>query len=217
MTLLGSSCSCAGCSAMFQAKIPTPFDYVCPVCFTDNRFSPGFSTNMGRTEGIVEDLTPLFVGAKCEWKNMPYEVIGRLRIEYEEGYYRNQWILSDPQYHLKWLLESVGMYALVDFYSVKLTPETLKGRDVGTSFPVNNLHFYFDAIAEINSFTREGQTPFIGELRKGTLSLDLSTSDNGWAIIDVFSQTNSHAYFGEVVELVDLKFEKLRNLDGWSN
>ena len=182
---------------------------------TDNRCSDGVSSKRDSALTLPEDLSPLELELTCIWKDIHYEIIGRIRYKYLEGYYRNQWLLANSKGQYKWLLEAYALYAIVDFEGEKIDYSLLKNQEPGNLIGLsNNQSYSLDAISEFKSYMIEGFTPVMLNNIKGVISLELSTTKFDWATIDIDQKQNALVYFGEIVDLKDLNFNKFRQLNG---
>jgi len=206
---------CAGCTHTFYEKLPDVFIYSCPKCFTENRCTNGIAVKRDSALKIPEDLSPLEIGLICRWNECQFEIIGRMRFIYVEGYYRNQWLLANDKGQYKWLLEAYALYAIVDFEGKKVDAKLLKNKEPGNLIDLfEDISYSLDSIAEIKSFMIEGYTPVVLNNLKGTISIELSTSKGDWAVVDLDFKQNALAYYGKIVELEELNFDRFRQLNG---
>lgn len=215
MTHLLTPYQCAGCQSPFVEKLPDIFLYTCPHCLTENRCVNGSAIKRDTGTKPSEDLSPLEIGLTCRWENVAYEIIGRIRFVYEEGYYRNQWLLMGENEQYKWLLESYATYAIVNYSAVEINHQLFKNKEPGNLIEMSgNTTFCLDSIAEIDHMIREGYTPLLVDMSKGVLSIDMSGLKLEWAVVDLVPKQKAEVYYGQIVELEELNFNKFRALNG---
>jgi hypothetical protein len=84
---------------------------VCEYCRTTLLDRNGEIENLGKMAALVEDRSPLRLGAEGRWNKTHFTVIGRLQLKYEQGLW-SEWFLLFDDRRAGWLSEAAGEYAL---------------------------------------------------------------------------------------------------------
>ena len=115
--------------------------------------------DLGRISHVVDDASPLRIGAAGKFGGVEFLVIGRLQVEHEAGFW-NEWFLSFGGEATGWMGEAQGNYT-ISFVTAVAEPippfaELAVGRKLqlaGTPFEVRDLES-----ARVTGL--EGELPF---------------------------------------------------------
>jgi hypothetical protein len=206
-------------------------DILCPACGGELRFRSRVSVftvcsycssmvvrhdlnleTLGKMAELPLDMSPLQVGTRGRYRNKAFELVGRLKIGWEDGTW-NEWYALFDDGSDGWLAEAQGFYAMS--FEVKDTRNVPPRRAIapGRSVTFAN-EFEVTDIKEATCVGSEGELPFQGPKGRTSTSVDLIGSEGHFACID-YSDDGVRLYVGSYVEFDDLKLTSLREIDGW--
>lgn len=136
--------SCPACHAPLTIENRFVKMVTCDFCGQVSLLHDAGLDPTGRTAKLAEFASPLYIGATGALQGRRYQVVGRLRYQYEGGFW-DEWFLTFDNDKPGWLVEDEGAYT---FY-VKTTAQG--------SLPS------FDTVAVGNRVTIAGREVFITE------------------------------------------------------
>ena len=139
--------SCPSCGAPIKLKNRFVQVAVCEYCsqtlvVQDDKLDP-----TGKTAKMTEYPTPFKVGKYGSLKGKEFEVIGRVRYEYDEGWW-DEWCLNMAGEKLIWIEEDEGMFRSFERIRIKSAIAPWDDIWVGSSVNVNKVDVF---IMEKNS------------------------------------------------------------------
>jgi len=126
--------NCPSCGGKLELKTPYAKMVACGYCGQTSYINAGALEAKGAPIVLADYGSPLKVGMKCKIKNQLYEILGRVRFDYADGFW-DEWVLAlDGQYHLPlvWLQEDEGDYVL--FEPMDSTVPEFQNVKVGQTF-----------------------------------------------------------------------------------
>jgi Domain of unknown function (DUF4178) len=170
--------------------------------------------SIGIMAELPPDLSPLQIGARGEWKGKSFELVGRIRVEYELGSW-NEWYALFADGTGGWLAEAQGFY-MVSFEArgekIPDQPEFLKWGDyrqfAGKKWSVSDIKM-------VRCCAGEGELPFAAPPGFERKSVDFTSSDGAFASLEL-SEGERLLYVGAYAGFGDLHFSNLRPVPGWS-
>jgi len=206
---------------------------LCPACGGELRFKSRISVfgvcsycasmvvrhdmnleSLGKMAQLPPDMSPLQLGTRGNYDGKRFELIGRLKIGWENGTW-NEWYALFDDGREGWLAEAQGFY-MVSFQeqSIDKVPK-VKELSPGRSFPlVREQIFQVDDIKQATCIGSEGELPMKGPKGRKSTSVDLSGPDSLFACID-YGEDATRLYVGKHVEFEKLSLTSLRQVDGW--
>ncbi len=168
--------------------------------------------SLGKMAQLPDDVSPLKIGSRGKYQNTVFEIIGRLKISWSEGFW-NEWYLLFEDGRYGWLADAVGFYMVsLEINEQKGVPkfENLK---VGVGYKlVPNKTFVVDDMKETVCEGSEGELPFKGFVGRQTISVDLSDHSGEFACIEYSDKDGKRLYIGKYVEFNELELSNLRDL-----
>ena len=82
---------------------------------------------IGVMAALPPDLSPFQIGTRGEWQGRPFEIVGRIRVEWEQGSWNEWCILHDGQ-TTGWLAEAQGLL-MVSFVKTVREPISVETSD----------------------------------------------------------------------------------------
>jgi hypothetical protein len=169
---------------------------------------------MGVMAALPPDLSPFQIGTRGEWKGKGFEIVGRLRVEWEEGSW-NEWCILYDAKTTGWLAEAQGllMISFATPLSDKLPAET--------SFYAPNLKLQLNGanwtVADVKTVkyrAAEGELPFVAPPDESRVSVDFFGAKGGFASIEL-DGGELELFTGEYAHFTTLNLTNLRQVPGW--
>jgi hypothetical protein len=164
---------------------------------------------------LQPDLSPFQIGTHGEWKGHGFEIVGRLRVEWEQGSW-NEWCILYDAKTTGWLAEAQGLLTIS--FPTTLS-ETLPSE---ISFYAPNLKLTLNGepwtVTDAKTITyraAEGELPFAAPPQESRASVDLIGSAGRFATLELDGE-DVELFTGEYAEFADLKLANLRPVPGWN-
>jgi hypothetical protein len=134
---------------------------ICSYCGQTSYINAGMANAVGEKILLADYGSVLSVGKRGQLKGQAFQVLGRLRFNYEDGFW-DEWLIwfDGQEYTDYWLQEDEGEFVLFSKRAFKEPAPLFDTLKVGTSVAVNGLTFF---ITEKNRATingGEGELPF---------------------------------------------------------
>lgn len=207
-------------------------DVLCPACGVGLRFKSRVSVfsvcsycssmvvrhdldleALGKMAELPADMSPLQIGTRGRYEGKAFELVGRLKIGWQDGSW-NEWYALFDDGSDGWLAEAQGFYSMSFTVRAARVPPR---KDIfpGRALPlVGNQVFEVEDIKEATCIGSEGELPIKGPQGRTSVSVDLSGPDNRFACID-YADDGVRLYVGRYVDFDHLKLTSLREIDGW--
>jgi hypothetical protein len=168
----------------------------------------------GKMSDVIEDLSPLQLWTKGFYDGRAFELVGRVRIAWSEGYW-NEWYTVFLDGGEGWLAEAQGFYSLC-FNNNQLKPPEREQVMLGTLVEVTPDEGMFEVVdlKEATCIGSEGELPFKAVVGRKSLSVDLSASGGRFACIE-YAPEETRFFAGCYLDFDDFKFSNLREIEGW--
>lgn len=170
---------------------------------------------VGKMADLPYDISPLQVGTTGYYQDRKFELVGRLRVAYPDGYW-NEWYALFASDHVGWLAEAQGFYALCTPFegdTSNLPPKF----DLRPGQPVDLSPVALFSITDIRRAVciySEGELPMQAAEGRASISVDLLAPDERMATIE-YADDETRVFTGKYVDFDDFKFQNLREIDGW--
>ena len=168
---------------------------------------------IGTMSALLEDPTPLQLGAEGRYRGSHFAVVGRIQVRWEHGRWNEWYIVLDDQ-RTGWLGEAGGEYSVSFETSVAEPPPPWTALRPGVAVTLAGVQYEVVDRREAEVVGGEGELPFRVESGWATATADLKTSTARFATLD-YSDDAPRVYLGEAVELDALDLRGLRELEGW--
>jgi len=171
---------------------------------------------VGQTAALVEDGSPLKLGATGSLDGKTFKIVGRIQYRHPVGYW-NEWYLSmDKDQGDAWLGEANGMYFFTRLKKdAKLTPGLqITSINAGESVEIDGKEFFVKDIQTTKVVSGEGELPFAFEGEYEAPVVDCVREDGTFATID-FSETPPLVFIGRAVSFRELNLMHLRSVYGF--
>lgn len=206
--------ACPSCGKMLPLS-PGSSYRVCSSCQSVlKKTGGGFSVEV--QNGILpEDMTPLRLGTRGVWQGNNFEIKGRVRFDFMQGYC-NQWYIVYNNGKWGWLQEMYGDYCILQDTPLPVAPATLSRAKPGKKVKFTGFEFEFTLQAMYNGtrFTCEGELPELPPNPPAWIRLEYCYVDRA-VIIHTYSKDKIIALQGNYVQTDQLKLTGLRSSAEW--
>jgi hypothetical protein len=168
--------------------------------------------NLGKISALVEDGSPLCVGAKGEYGGKRFEVVGRLQLEQESGFW-NEWFLHYAGGATGWLGEALGQYFITTAEKTEAAP-AFRSLQAGKWLDLAGKHWTVAEVKKARCTGSEGELPFVAGQGYELPYADLRGPDDSFATID-YSEDPPTVFLGRSVEWDALALKDHRDFRGW--
>jgi hypothetical protein len=211
------SCPQCGAPAPFRG---TAVSLVCELC-DSTIVRTGIDVRLvGKVSAIVDNGSPVILGSRGRHRGVPFEVGGRLQVQYGRGTW-NEWFIEFADGTTGWLADAQGQFSIVK----PKDPAIVAGRvPPFTSLQVNMV-LTIDGIEAVVVDRRgasykgaEGILPFEAEPGMVFYGADLRGFQGEFVSLDYGNDPNHAApmpYLGEAIELAAVGLHPVRQFDGW--
>jgi hypothetical protein len=206
---------CPQCGAPVTFRSSIAVFAVCESCRSMVVLRGASVESLGIMAALPPDLSPFQIGTHGQWKGRGFEIVGRLRVEWEQGSW-NEWCIIYDATTTGWLAEAQGL--LMISFSTTLS-ETLPAE---SSFYAPNLQLKLNGepwtvtdVKKIKYRAAEGELPFAAPPQESRTSVDLIRTAGGFATIELDGE-ELELFTGEYVEFTELNLANLRPVPGWN-
>jgi hypothetical protein len=159
---------------------------------------------------LVEDRSPLQLGAEGSYQGVHFALIGRIQIKYSQGYW-NEWHLLFDDMRTGWLSEAGGEYVLTFAQQVQELLPKFAELKIGQRFVLASQPWTVSNIENAECVAGQGELPFKVGAGYPVAAVDLRNGAN-FATLD-YSETPPLLFVGEAVAFASLKMSNLREGD----
>ena len=203
--------SCPSCGAPVVFKSASSVFAVCEYCQSTLVRHDQALEDIGKMAALVEDRSPLQLGAEGSYKGVHFALIGRIQIKYSQGYW-NEWHLLFDDMRTGWLSEAGGEYVLTFAQFVPDRLPEFGELKVGQRFVLASQTWTVSNIEQAECVAGQGELPFKVGAGYPVAAVDLRNGANSganFATLD-YSETPPLFFVGEPVEFRSLKMSNLR-------
>lgn len=205
--------ACPSCGATVEFKSKASAFGVCQFCKSTLVRQDLKLEVIGKMAELQEDLSPLQIGTRGRYQQKSFEVIGRMRLAWKDGFW-NEWYVVFNGDKTGWIAEAQGTWAM----STEITPlpqlpnvDEIKRDDyyqiAGRPFQVMDLKI-------AHCLGSEGELPIAAVTNRSGKSVDLIGQENRFASIE-YSEKETRLFVGEYIDFDAFEFSNLRPLYGW--
>lgn len=205
---------CPACGAEVDFKSRSAVFAVCSYCNSTLVRHDVDLEAIGKMAELPPDMSPFQVGTRGRFEGKGFELVGRLKIAWEDGTW-NEWYALFDDGREGWLAEAQGFFMMS--FSKPVPRNLPAGDSLAPGQPVlvdPRQPFKVDDIKQAVCVGSEGELPFPAPKGRESLSVDLSGSGETFATIE-YSADGVRLYTGTYIDFDDLELSNLRELDGW--
>ena len=169
---------------------------------------------MGEMAALPPDLSPLQLGARGVWNGVAFELIGRIRVEWEGGSW-TEWFAEFADKRTGWVAETQGFFAISFPTEAKERLPAIEEIAAGKSMRLADRNFQVIDIKAVVCLAGEGALPFTAPPGITRQSVDLMAQDGSFATLDFPLGDPPELFTGAYATAESLQFTNLRPVPGW--
>jgi len=205
--------NCPACGAPVEFKSGQSIVVICGYCRSAVARTDRELKDLGKVAELVETGSPLDIGIRGTWKDVPFELTGRAQLGHEMGGQWDEWYATFSNEWLGWLAEAQGRFYLTFQY---LIPENVAlpsfdqltlGQTVsGLPWPTPLI------VAETGRATAlgaKGEIPYLLTPGETYYYADLSGPNGAFGTLD-YNENPPLVFLGQQVTLAELGITSTR-------
>lgn len=202
------STNCPSCGAPVVFKSASSVFSVCEYCQSTLVRHDQNLEDIGKMAALVEDRSPLQLGAEGRYKGVHFALIGRIQIKYSQGLW-NEWHLLFDDMRTGWLSEAAGEYVLTFAEFVEDRLPNFDELKIGQRFVLASRTWTVSNIENAECIAGQGELPFKVGAGYPVPAVDLR-NQAAFATLD-YSETPPLFFVGEAVDFKSLDMNGLRD------
>ena len=202
---LTASCPSCGAPVVFQSA--SSIFAVCAYCQSTLVRHDQNLEDIGKMAALVEDRSPLQLGAEGSYQGVHFALIGRIQLKYSQGTW-NEWHLLFDNMRTGWLSDAGGEYVLTFVHPVQEPLPDFEALKIGQRLPLASRAWTVSNLERAECIAGQGELPFKVGAGYPVPAADLR-SDRAFATLD-YSETPPLLFIGEAVDFKSLKMSNLR-------
>jgi predicted RNA-binding Zn-ribbon protein involved in translation (DUF1610 family) len=209
--------TCPSCNTAHRVRGSASYLVLCPACGQVIARTKNYESVPQSV--MPDDWSVVQLGSTGVYKEKPFEVIGRVRLQFRQDY-KNFWcIWYDTLDKYGWLAESFGEYIVFEdtFFDMDDSKEPFSRFKAGDQFTLhNNTTVTTDYVDLCEWVSLEGELCKWPHNRKGFLSVQ-AQNNNGIAAYFNILPNNQKGNFlvGQLVKFSELNLKLIREWDEW--
>ena len=199
--------NCPACGAPVEFKSGQSIVVICSYCRSAVARTDRELKDLGKVAELVETGSPLDVGLRGKWKDVPFELTGRAQLGHEMGGRWDEWYATFSNGWLGWLAEAQGRFYLTFQYPIPEGVQLPEFDQLQLGQPVLGLPWPKPLIvAETGRATAlgaKGEIPYLLTPGATYYYADLSGTDNAFGTLD-YNESPPLIFLGQQVTLAEL-------------
>lgn len=148
--------NCANCGAPMELKSAFTKSIVCPYCDSTNVFEDEEVNVSGKMAKLSKARSIFSIGRTGTMKGRKFEVLGRLRYGYEDGFW-DEWFLQFEDGQCGWVTEEEGEMSMFHKDLLESPIENLDNVRVGQFLQVEDKKVFITEIDDVKVMGGEGE------------------------------------------------------------
>lgn len=213
----GINCPQCGAPAPFRG---TAVSLVCEYCNSTIVRTNVNVRLVGQVSAIVDNGSPILLGARGRWKGVPFTVAGRLQVAYGRGTW-NEWYLEFADKGQGWLADAQGMFAILRPRDPSVVADALPPYAeiaIGSVLVIKGTSALVVDKRSASYRGAEGILPFEAEPGHTFSGIDLRGFEGEFITLDYGHHTHHRRplpFVGQAASLASLQLHPLRTFAGW--
>lgn len=205
---------CPACGAEVDFKSRSAVFAVCSYCQSTLIRHDVDLEAIGKMAELPPDMSPFQVGTRGSYEGKRFELLGRLKVAWEDGVW-NEWYALFDDGREGWLAEAQGFFMMSFPQALPRSLPTAEAIRVGQRLTLPPKEtFTVDDIRRATCIGSEGELPFPAPRGRESLSVDLRGPKATFANLE-YAADGTRLYTGKYVDFDALSLSNLRELDGW--
>ncbi len=213
--------NCPNCGAEIFFRSPALPAVICDYCNSTVKRIGKALEKIGEVAALPFDVSPIQRGTAGTYDGLNFEVIGRIRLGYDQGSW-NDWLCLFSDMSHGWLSESDGQFQMVveapiDQVAGDAVQQWAAGGDpeVGERVEINGESFVVTEARWAKCIAAEGELPFAATTGWDVFNVDMRNAD-GFAANFEREEDGPGLYVGRYLTLDELSPRNLRPIHGWA-
>ena len=209
---MSPTANCPNCGAPIRFRWSSAVQTVCEFCHSILVRRDVNLELVGKVADLPPDSSPIQIATEGVYRNRPFQVVGRILYEYEQGGW-NEWhaVFSDGA--SGWLSDAQAEYAVSFAAAVPGLPAAANVAR-GQHYGFNGVTYEATCLTRAHYRGVEGELPFEYWDKDEVLFVDLESHDARFATLD-YSDPQPLLFLGETVDFDSLHLKILRRFEGW--
>jgi hypothetical protein len=204
--------NCPSCGANVNFVSKASVFAVCSFCKSTLVRQDMDLSKVGIMSDLQDDFTPLQVGTTGMFGGEKFELAGRLKVAYADGFW-NEWFTLFGNEKLGWLAEAQGFYAMC--FPVECAVPSKQTLHPGSYVELGPAGtFQVEDVHDVRCLFSEGELPLNAKQGRESTSVDLTGDDKKMATIE-YATDLTRLFVGEYQDFDEFHFQNLRHIDGW--
>ena len=199
--------NCPSCGAQIEFKSGQSIVVICEYCRSAVARTDRDLKDLGKVAELVETGSPLDVGLRGKWRDVPFELTGRAQLGHEMGGQWDEWYATFSNGWLGWLAEAQGRFYLTFQYPVPEGVQLPPFDQLQLGQPVAGLPWPTPLmVAETGRATAlgaKGEIPYLLTPGETYYYADLSGADRAFGTLD-YNQSPALIFLGHELTLAEL-------------
>ena len=199
--------NCPSCAGPVEFKSGQSIVVICEYCRSAVARTDRDLKDLGKVAELVETGSPLDIGLRGKWKDIPFELTGRAQLGHEMGGQWDEWYATFSNGWLGWLAEAQGRFYLTFQYPIPEGVAVPQFDQLQLGQPVSGLPWPTPLIvAETGRATArgaKGEIPYLLTPGETYYYADLSGVNNAFGTLD-YNESPPLVFLGQQVTLAEL-------------
>lgn len=199
--------NCPSCGAPVEFKSGQSIVVICEYCRSAVARTDRELKDLGKVAELVETGSPLDIGVRGKWKDVPFELTGRAQLGHELGGQWDEWYATFSNGWLGWLAEAQGRFYITFQYPIPEGVQVPPFEQIQLGQTVPGLPWPTPLIvAETGRATAlgaKGEIPYLLTPGETYYYADLSGTNGAFGTLD-YNQSPPLIFLGQQVTLADL-------------
>lgn len=199
--------NCPSCGAPVEFKSGQSIVVICEFCRSAIARTDRELKDLGKVAELVETGSPLDVGLRGKWKDIPFELTGRAQLGHEMGGQWDEWYATFSNGWLGWLAEAQGRFYITFQYPIPEGAQVPSFDQLQLGEPVPGLPWPTPLMVAETGRARalgaKGEIPYLLTPGETYYYADLSGVNNSFGTLD-YNQSPPLVFLGQQVTLAEL-------------
>ena len=199
--------NCPSCGAPVEFKSGQSIVVICSYCRSAIARTDRELKDLGKVAELVETGSPLDVGLRGKWKDVPFELTGRAQLGHEMGGQWDEWYATFSNGWLGWLAEAQGRFYITFQYPIPEGAQLPSFDQLQLGQQVPGLPWPTPLMVAETGRARalgaKGEIPYLLTPGETYYYADLSGINNSFGTLD-YNQSPPLVFLGQQVTLAEL-------------
>lgn len=199
--------NCPSCGGAIEFKSGQSIVVICEYCRSAVARTDRDLKDLGKVAELVETGSPLDVGVRGKWKDIPFELTGRAQLGHEMGGQWDEWYATFSNGWLGWLAEAQGRFYLTFQYPIPDGVQVPQFDQLQLGQTISGLPWPTPLIvAETGRATAraaKGEIPYLLTPGETYYYADLSGTNGAFGTLD-YNESPPLVFLGQQVTLAEL-------------